>query len=376
MEAKPVELVSAPENISRTALFLAACRRQPAPRVPVWMMRQAGRYLPEYRALREKYSFLEVAKTPELAAEVSLQPFRRLGVDAVIVFSDILIPAEAMGASIELGDAGPVITSPVRTAAEVDALNVFDPERETRFVGDAIRLIRGTLGPDVPVLGFAGAPWTLACYLVQGGSREGFPAAKAMLRSEPRAFRKLLDKIARATAAYLKAQIAAGAAAVQLFDTWAGELDAATYREFELPATQLLIEELAAGDAPVILFSKASNHLLSSLLRTGANVLSVDWRMNLGELRENIGDRTAIQGNVDPSVLLTSPETIAGAVHHAIWQTGGCGHILNLGHGILPETPVENALAFVRAGQSARIEDLSRASRKKVVASVSKRALV
>src|SRR5690348_14515856 len=243
-------------SINRKALFLRACRSEPVPRVPVWMMRQAGRYLPEYRAIREKYSFLEVAKTPELAAEVSLQPFRRLGVDAVIVFSDILIPAEAMGASIELGDAGPVITSPVRTAAEVDALNVFDPERETRFVGDAIRLIRGTLGPDVPVLGFAGAPWTLACYLVQGGSREGFPAAKAMLRSEPRAFRKLLDKIARATAAYLKAQIAAGAAAVQLFDTWAGELDAATYREFELPATQLLIEELAAGDAPVILFSK------------------------------------------------------------------------------------------------------------------------
>jgi uroporphyrinogen decarboxylase len=376
MEAKPVELVSAPENTSRTALFLTACRRQPVARVPVWMMRQAGRYLPEYRALRQKHSFLEVAKTPELAAEVSLQPFRRLGVDAVIVFSDILIPAEAMGAPIELGDAGPVVSAPVRTAAQVEALVAFDPERKTRFVGDAIRLIHHTLGPGVPILGFAGAPWTLACYLVQGSSREGFPAAKAMLRSEPLVFRKLLDKIACATAAYLKAQIAAGASAVQLFDTWAGELDAATYREFELPATQLLIEELAAGDAPVILFSKASNHLLSSLLRTGATVLSVDWRMDLAELRERFGGRIAVQGNIDPSVLLTSPETITGAVHHAIWQTRGCGHILNLGHGILPETPVENALAFIRAGQSAQIENLSRVSRENAVAGVSKSGLV
>jgi uroporphyrinogen decarboxylase len=370
MEAKPAELVSAPANASSTALFLAACRREPVPRVPVWMMRQAGRYLPEYRALREKYSFLEVAKTPELAAEVSLQPFRRLGVDAVIVFSDILIPAEAMGAAIELGDAGPVITSPVRSAAQVDALAPFDPQRETRFVGEAIRLLCSSLGPGVPVLGFAAAPWTLACYLVQGASRDGFPAAKAMLRSEPRAFRKLLEKIARATAAYLRAQIAAGAAAVQLFDTWAGELDAPTYRDFELPATQLLIQELAPRDTPVILFSKASNHLLSSLLRTGANVLSVDWRMDLAQLREKFGDRMAIQGNIDPSVLLASQEAIAGSVNEALRQTRGRGHILNLGHGILPETPVENALAFIRAGQSAPLANSSPESHARVIADI------
>jgi uroporphyrinogen decarboxylase len=371
MEAKPAELASTPANASRTALFLGACRREPVPRVPVWMMRQAGRYLPEYRALREKYSFLEVAKTPELATEVSLQPFERLGVDAVIVFSDILIPAEAMGAAIELGDAGPVIASPVRTPAQVDALSAFDPERETRFVGDAIRLLCKSVGPDVPVLGFAAAPWTLACYLVQGGSREGFPAAKAMLRSEPRAFRKLLEKIARATARYLKAQIAAGAAAVQLFDTWAGELDAPAYRDFELPATQLLIEELSPRDAPVILFSKASNHLLNSLVRTGAGVLSVDWRMDLAQLREQLGDRVAVQGNIDPSVLLASPEAIAGSVNHAVRQTRGRGHILNLGHGILPETPVENALAFIRAGQCATLEDASSPSPARAIADIS-----
>lgn len=355
MEAKPTQGIPAPSKASRSELFLAACRREAVPRVPVWMMRQAGRYLPEYRELREKHSFLEVAKTPELAAEVSLQPYRRLGVDAVIVFSDILIPAEAMGAPIELGDSGPVITSPIRTAAQVEALALFDPEREARFVGDAIRLLCRSLGPGVPVLGFAAAPWTLACYLVQGASREGFPFAKAMLWNEPRTFRKLLDKIARATARYLRAQIAAGAAAVQIFDTWAGELDASAYRDFELPATQLLIEELAAGDTPVILFSKASNHLLGSLVRTGANVLSVDWRMDLAQLREKFGDRIAIQGNVDPTVLLSSDEAINAAVNHALRQTEGRGHILNLGHGILPETPVENALAFVNAGQSAPV---------------------
>jgi uroporphyrinogen decarboxylase len=374
MEAKPTQVISAPENVSRTALFLRACRREPVPRVPVWMMRQAGRYLPEYRALREKHSFLDVAKTPELAAEVSLQPYRRLGVDAVIVFSDILIPAEAMGAPIELGDAGPVITSPVRTSADVEALAAFDPERETRFVGDAIRLLCSSLGPEVPVLGFAAAPWTLACYLVQGGSSEGFPAAKVMLRNEPRVFRRLLEKIARATAGYLKAQIAAGAAAVQIFDTWAGELDAAAYRDFELPATQLLIEELAPGETPVILFSKASNHLLNSLLRTGASVLSVDWRMDLAQLQEKFGDRIALQGNVDPTVLLASPDAITASVHEVLRQTRGRGHILNLGHGILPETPVENAQAFIRAGQSALLESPSPEPRSRAMADIRKPA--
>jgi len=337
---------------NRKALFLRACRSEPVERVPVWMMRQAGRYLPEYRAIREKHSFLEVAKTPELAAEVSLQPYRRLGVDAVIVFSDILIPAEAMGAPIQLGDTGPVIDSPIRTAAQVEALSVFDPERETRFVGDAIRHLCRALGADVPVLGFAAAPWTLACYLIQGHSREGFPAAKTMMLSEPRLFRRLLEKIARATAVYLRAQIAAGAAAVQLFDTWAGELDLASYRDFEWPATQLLLSELAA-DVPVILFSKNSSHLLDLLLTTGASVLSVDWRQDLAALRERFGRRVALQGNVDPCVLLGPPENIARSAREAVHQTRGIGHILNLGHGILPETPVENALEFVRAGQSA-----------------------
>jgi uroporphyrinogen decarboxylase len=340
---------------NRKELFVRACRHKPVSRVPVWMMRQAGRYLPEYRALREKYAFLEVAKTPELAAEVSLQPFRRLGVDAVIVFSDILITAEAMGAPIELGDAGPVIKRPIQTAAQIAELAEFDPERETRFVGDTIAMLCRALGPEVPVLGFAAAPWTLACYLIEGRAQHGFPAAKAMLGAEPHVVRLLLEKIARATARYLKAQIAAGAAAVQLFDTWAGELSKASYREYELPATQLLLRELNAGDAPVILFSKGTRHILEELAETGADVLSVDWRVDLRAAQKLLGRRVALQGNVDPTVLLESDDAIACAVRHAVEQTGGVGHILNLGHGILPHTPVENALAFGRAGQTAQI---------------------
>jgi uroporphyrinogen decarboxylase len=339
---------------NRKELFLRACRCEPVERVPVWIMRQAGRYLPEYREIRERHAFLEVAKTPELAAEVSLQPFRRLGVDAVIVFSDILIPAEAMGLGLELNDGGPVLPEPVRDAAGVARLREFDPEIETRFVGDAIRLLCRELGQDVPVIGFAAAPWTLACYLVDGRGSEGFPATKAMMFSEPALFRRLLEKIARATAIYLKAQIAAGAAAVQLFDTWAGELSADGYCEFALPATQLLVQELRAGAVPVILYTKASGHFIADAAQSGATVLSVDWRMDLGKLRRTLGPRVALQGNVDPCVLLGPQQGIERAAEQAIQQTGGVGHILNLGHGILPTTPVENALAFVRAGQAYR----------------------
>src|SRR4029077_12134879 len=207
-------------TFTQKELFQRACHGEPVPRLPVWMMRQAGRYLPEYREVRAKHAFLEVCKTPELAVEVSLQPFRRLGVDAVIVFSDILIPAEAMGLALELGDAGPNLPEPVRTAADVERLRGFDPETETGFLMEAIRRIAREVGPRVPVLGFAAAPWTLACYMVEGKTKEGFATVKSFLYHEPRSFRALLSKIADATVGYLKAQISAGAAAVQLFDTW------------------------------------------------------------------------------------------------------------------------------------------------------------
>ncbi|HET8923909.1 MAG TPA: uroporphyrinogen decarboxylase [Candidatus Acidoferrum sp.] len=347
--------------INRKELFLRACRGEAVPRVPVWMMRQAGRYLPEYREMRAKHAFLEVCKTPDLAAEVSLQPFRRLGVDAVIVFSDILIPAEAMGLQLELGDAGPNLPNPVRTKADVEKLRVFDPETETGFLPEAIRRIVRALGPDVPVLGFAASPWTLACYMVEGKTSEGFATVKSFLYHEPKMFRELLHRIAQATIPYLKAQIAAGAAAVQLFDTWCGELDLHDYNRFVLPAVQEVIHGLG-GKVPVIYYTKASYHQLPAIAQSGANALSVDWRVDLTEIRASLSPRIALQGNVDPAVLLGPPEKIREETLGTISALGGRGHILNLGHGILQNTPVENAKLFIETAQSALLLDARPAS--------------
>jgi uroporphyrinogen decarboxylase len=337
-------------SLSRKELFLRACRGAALPRVPVWMMRQAGRYLPEYRELRAKHAFLEVCKTPDLAVEVSMQPFRRLDVDAIIVFSDILIPAEAMGLPLELGDAGPNLPEPVRSLDAVRKLRQFDPETETGFLMEAIRRIVRTAGTDVPVLGFAAAPWTLACYMVEGRTKEGFATVKNFLYSEPLAFRELLQRIAEATILYLKAQIAAGASAVQLFDTWCGELAMPDYRAFALPAVQEVISALRET-VPVIYYTKASHHLLPAVAEAGADVLSCDWRVNLAELRETIGSKIALQGNLDPAVLFGPQEHIRQATRSILEQLGGVGHILNLGHGILPGTPVESARTFIATGK-------------------------
>jgi uroporphyrinogen decarboxylase len=343
-------------SINRKELFLRACRGEAVPRVPVWMMRQAGRYLPEYREIRAKHAFLEVCKTPDLAVEVSIQPFRRLGVDAVIVFSDILIPAEAMGLQLELGDAGPNLPDPVRSKKDVEKLKVFDPELETGFLSEAIRRIVKSVGPEVPVLGFAAAPWTLACYMVEGKTKEGFATVKSFLYHEPKTFRELLHRIALATIPYLKAQIAAGATAVQLFDTWCGELNLQDYQDFAFPAVQEIISGIG-GAVPVIYYTKASQHLLPAVAKSGANVLSVDWRVDLAEIRQSLGPKIALQGNVDPAVLLGPPEKIRQATLAAIGALWGRGHILNLGHGILQNTPVENAKLFVETAQQALILD-------------------
>jgi len=345
--------VTAPASLNRKDLFLRACRGESLPRLPVWMMRQAGRYLPEYRAIRANHAFLEVCKTPDLAVEVSLQPFRLLGVDAVIVFSDILIPAEAMGLKLELGDAGPNLPEPVRSKRDVEKLKLFDPEIETAFLPEAIRRIVREVGPTVPVLGFAAAPWTLACYMVEGRAKEGFPTVKSFLLSEPATFRSLLHRIAQATIPYLKAQIAAGATAIQLFDTWCGELALPDYQQFALPAIQEIISTLRAEapQTPVIYYTKASHHLLPAIARSGANVLSVDWRVDLHALREKLGPRIAIQGNVDPAVLFGPQHEIRRITQETASVLGGTGHILNLGHGILQHTPVENAQLFIHTGQ-------------------------
>ena len=336
--------------LTRKELFLRACRGEALSRVPVWMMRQAGRYLPEYREVRAKHAFLEVCKTPDLAVEVSLQPFRRLGVDAIIVFSDILIPAEAMGVPLELGDAGPRLLEPVRSAEAVRKLRLFDPESETGFLTEAIRRLVRTVGSDVPVLGFAGAPWTMACYMVEGRTKEGFVTVKSFLYSEPTVFRELLQRMAQATIGYLKAQIAAGAAAVQLFDTWCGELALPEYQEFALPAVQEIITGIR-GLAPVIYYTKASHHLMEALGKSGADVLSVDWRVNLEELRAKLGPKIALQGNLDPAILVGPSQNLVTTTKEILTQLGGKGHILNLGHGILPDTPVEAAQLFIRTGQ-------------------------
>ncbi|HJX95330.1 MAG TPA: uroporphyrinogen decarboxylase [Candidatus Acidoferrum sp.] len=345
---------SAPLN--RKDLFLRACRGESIPRLPVWMMRQAGRYLPEYRAIRANHAFLEVCKTPDLAVEVSLQPFRVLGVDAVIVFSDILIPAEAMGLKLELGDAGPNLPEPVRSKRDIEKLKLFDPETETGFLPEAIRSIVREVGPTVPVLGFAAAPWTLACYMVEGRTKEGFATVKSFMLSEPATFRDLLHRIAQATIPYLKAQIAAGVAAVQLFDTWCGELSLRDYEEFALPATQEIISGLGSA-TPIIYYTKASHHLLPAVAHSGASVLSVDWRVDMRALREKLGPRIAIQGNVDPAVLFGPPDEIRRVTQEAMAALGGVGHILNLGHGILQHTPIENAKLFIETGQQTLLQE-------------------
>jgi uroporphyrinogen decarboxylase len=342
-----------PGHENRKDLLLRACRCQPVDRVPVWIMRQAGRYLPEYQALRAKHSFLEICKTPDLAAEVSIQPFRILGVDAIIVFSDILIVAEAMGLPLDVQDSGPILSNPIRTAADVQKLRDFDPDRETRFVGDAIRTICRAVGPEVPVIGFAAAPWTLACYMIEGQTRGNISTAKRMLAAEPQLLRSLLDRIASATVTYLKSQIAAGASVVQVFDTWTSALTAHEYEEFEAPVTRMILEELRATGVPRILFAKDSSRHLVALASTGADVLSLDWRIDLADARRQLGPRIALQGNVDPSILLVSPEAARWAAQNTIEKTKGIAHILNLGHGIQAETPVENAKAFVEAGQNA-----------------------
>ncbi|MGD0303258.1 MAG: uroporphyrinogen decarboxylase [Candidatus Acidiferrales bacterium] len=340
--------------MNRKELFLRACKCQPVERVPVWIMRQAGRYLPEYQAVRAHHSFLEICKTPELAAEVSLQPFRMIGVDAVIVFSDILIVAEAMGLPLAVPDDGPVLSNPIRDVAALRTLRAFDPNQETRFVGDAIRTICHEAGPTVPVIGFAAAPWTLACYMIEGRTRGDISRAKEMIASEPALVRELLDRIADATIGYLQSQIEAGASVVQLFDTWAGELRAEQYAAFELPATLKIFRALAGSSVAKILYAKGSSHLLEQLGNAGADVVSVDWRTDLARARTVLGDSIALQGNIDPSLLLTTEEAIREAARTAVLQTGGFGHILNLGHGILPTTPVANARAFVEAGQAVR----------------------
>lgn len=336
---------------NKNDLFIRAARGQPVERPPVWMMRQAGRYLPEYRAIRGTTEFLTLCKTPELAVEVSLQPFRLLGVDAVIMFSDILIPVEAMGMGVLLTERGPELPNPIRSPEQIGRLIIPDPHEKLPFVLEIVRTLRRELGGSAPVIGFAGAPWTLAAYMIEGGGSKNYAQIKRLMYQEPATLHSLLDKIADTIILYLKAQIEAGAQVVQLFDSWAGELSAADYEQFALPYEQKVLESLDREAAPRILFINGCGVFIERMARSGADVLSIDWRIGLSEARARVGEEIVLQGNLDPCVLLATPEIVVQRTADLLREGGGRKHILNLGHGILPMTPVESARAFVQAAK-------------------------
>ncbi len=336
-------------------LFLRACRRLPVPRTPIWMMRQAGRYLPEYRAVRAKASFLELCRTPELACEVTLQPIDLLGFDAAILFSDILITLPAMGLEVAFPDKGPKILAPVRDRAAIDALVVPDPEAELPFVMEAVRQIQRGLGGRVPLIGFAGAPFTMATYAVEGGGSKDYAHTRKLLFGDPAAAHALLDKLARTTAVYLEAQIAAGADAVQLFDSWAGILSPRDFREFALRWSKRVIELIresrtfAARPVPIIYFVNGCAPYLEDYATSGADVLGVDWRLDIDVARRGVGDGVALQGNLDPGALFLSARELRDRVADVLAKAGPVGHIFNLGHGVLPETDPERVRAMIAA---------------------------
>ena len=331
-------------------IFLRACFLQSTPRTPVWMMRQAGRYLPEYRAIRAKVDFLTLCKTPELAAEVTVQPVDIVGVDAAIIFSDILVVPEAMGMEliVEEGKGGPRFPSPIRSAKDIDRLATPDPNEKLKYVMDALQLTRKQLNGRVPLIGFSGSPWTLASYMVEGHGSKNFRFIKEMIYNEPTLAHTLLNKLANSAASYLSAQIEAGAQAVQIFDTWGGILTPDAFEEFSLRYIKQVLAETKTNGAPFIVFCKDCNHSLEKIAATGCHVVGLDWTIDIGDARKRIS--TAMQGNMDPTILYAKPERIREEVRSILRKYGkGPGHIFNLGHGILPDIPVEHAKEFVRA---------------------------
>lgn len=330
------------------APFMRACRREPTPYTPVWLMRQAGRYMPEYRRIRSQVSFLELCKRPELAAEVTIMAVDRLGVDAAIIFADILLILEPMGMELEFvaGD-GPVLHNPIRSAADVDRLNE-EPQVEFAlgYVLEAIRCTRAGLKPDVPLIGFAGAPFTLASYMIEGGSSRNYNETKALMYRDAGAWHALMTQLSRHTAQYLNAQIAAGAQVVQLFDSWVGNLSPSDYRTFVMPHMQALVAQITP-DVPVIHFGTGTNALLELMRDAGGSVIGVDYRVELDAAWRRLG-AVAIQGNLDPCVLYAERPYIRERARAILDQAQNRpGHIFNLGHGILPTTPMDNVIALV-----------------------------
>jgi len=328
--------------------FLKACRREPVDCTPVWFMRQAGRYMAEYRALRAKHSILELCKTPELAAQVTLQPIDRFPLDAAIIFADILLPLEPMGLSLEFAQGeGPVIHNPVRDQADVERLNVIDGG-ELEYVANAIRQARRALNGRVPLIGFAGAPFTLASYAIEGGSSRNYLLTKQLMYCEPKAWHQLMDKFARVITGYLRRQIKAGAQAIQLFDSWVGCLSVGDYVEYVLPHVQLIFEGLKREGVPMIHFGTGTSAMLRQMREAGGDVIGVDWRIHLDEAWAIVGHDVAVQGNLDPLTLFAPLHEIERRVADILRRAGGRpGHIFNLGHGILPTTPIEHVAATI-----------------------------
>jgi len=331
--------------------FLRACRRQPVDRTPLWIMRQAGRYLPEYRAVRERVSFLTLCKTPELAVEVSLQPLRRFPLDAAIIFSDILLPLEALGCRMTFNP-GPKLEEPVRTRAQVEALQQRPAAEAVPFVAQAIRVLRQELDGRTPVIGFCGAPFTLAAYLVQGEGKEGFGAVKTMLYQDPVVLEHLLQKLTETMIDYLRLQVRAGAQAVQVFDSWAGLLAPAQYEQFALRWVREIVAGVRDLNVPVIYFVNGAPHLLEAAATAGSDVLGICWRTPIDEAAARVGPSIALQGNLDPHALFAEPEEVKRLAEDVLARMAGRpGHIMNLGHGILPGTPIASVEALVAAVQ-------------------------
>jgi len=336
--------------------LLRALLRQPVDRTPIWLMRQAGRYLPEYRATRARAgSFLTLCQTPELACEVTLQPLERFPLDAAILFSDILTVPDAMGLGLSFSEGeGPRFARPLRAAADIVRLSVPDPEIELRYVIDAVRLIRRELAGRVPLIGFAGSPWTLATYMVEGGSSKDYARIKGLLYDQPELLHRLLEVTARAVTTYLNAQIAAGAQATMLFDTWGGILAPRAYREFSLAYMSRIVagltREAEKRPVPVILFTKGGGAWLEDIATSGCDAVGVDWTVDLGDARRRVGARVALQGNLDPATLYAAPERIRQQTAQVLADYGaGPGHVFNLGHGIQPGIDPEHVQVLVEA---------------------------
>jgi uroporphyrinogen decarboxylase len=337
--------------------FLRACRRQPVDVTPVWFMRQAGRYMPQYRALRERYELLDICRSPQLAAEVTLQPIDELDVDAAIIFSDLLLPLEPMGLpfSFVKGE-GPAFESPLRSETDIARLRAIDPRAELRYVLDAIRIARDVLANRVPLIGFAGAPFTLASYAIEGGPSRDFARTKSLMYGHPDAWHRLCELLAGVVSDFLVAQVEAGAQVIQLFDSWVGSLNATDYREFVLPHSRRILEAVKTAGVPTIHFGTGTSSILPDMAEAGGDVIGADWRIPLDTAWQLVGSERALQGNLDPTALLGPRHRLFRAAEDVLRRASGRpGHIFNLGHGILPMTPVHNVQALARFVHSFRV---------------------